>query len=42
VDTDLSLVALEIAVTLDFSPIAGLTVHEVGLSVVRTNGINTL
>ena len=42
VDTDLSLFALEIAVTLDFSPIAGLIVHEVGLSVVRTNGINTL
>jgi hypothetical protein len=42
VDTDRKLFALDIAFTLNFSPIPGLTINEVGLSVLRTNGVNGL
>jgi hypothetical protein len=42
VDTDRKLMALDIAFTLNFTPIPGLTVQEVGLSVVRTDGVNPL
>lgn len=42
IDTERKLAALEIAFVLDFEPVPGLTVKEVGLSVVRTDGIHAL
>lgn len=42
VDTDRKLAALEIAFVLDFEAVPGLRVEEVGLSVVRTDGLHTL
>ena len=42
VDTDRKLAALEIAFDLNFAPVPGLKVKEVGLSVVRTDGVHGL
>lgn len=42
VDTERKLAALDIAFELNFSPVPGLRVQEVGLSVVRTDGAHVL
>lgn len=42
VDTDNKLFALDIAFTVEFEPVPGLTIQEVGLSVLRTDGVHSL
>lgn len=42
VDTDRKLMALDIALDLNFEPIPGLKIKQVGLSVARTDGVHLL
>lgn len=42
VDTTRKLFALDIAFSLQFTPFTGLTIEEVGLTVVRTDGVHSL